>query len=263
MPQNINLGPVLIPLAALLLGWIIGFFDSNNRTARKVREAERKSEIAIAQAKEETKLAVEAAIAQAQAAVTAPPENSLLRLGIDEYNQPTLDLDGRRVETPELAPEQRKRLIDLMVTMRPWIEGSASQRSAESSPAAARPIAAHTPSLTKPVPPPGTVPTPPAAAPAPRQPAAPVVSAPVIPSKEAVAEPTTMVGQIDAILQAHLAGTPLSSRKIRLIESLKGGVIVMIDKDRYESISDVPDAEILAAIRASVAEWEKKYTPGM
>ena len=266
MPENINLAPVLIPIVALILGWVIGFFDSNNRAAKKIKEAEQKAELAVNQAKDETRQAIQTTTAQASAAqaaaVVVPLDNSLLKLSIDEHNQPCLDLDGQRVDTSQLAPEQRKRLIDLMVTMRPWIEGSIAKKPATTSSVTSRPIAVHTPSLSKPISSSGTAQTPPAAAPAYQPQSTPVVAASVIPLKE-VAGPTTMVGQIDAILQAHLSGTPLASRKIRLIESLHGGVIVMVDRDRFESISDVPDAEILAAIRAAVAEWERKYTPGI
>ena len=262
--ENLNFTPIIIPLIALILGWVIGFFDSNNRTAKKIKQAEQKAELEINQARDEAKRAIQAA-AQASAAqaaaVATPVDKSLLELSIDEHNQPCLDLDGQRVDTSQLAAGQRKRLIDLMVTMRPWIDGSAVQKPMAASSAASHPIAAHTPSLSKPIPSSSTPPTPPAAAPVSQPQPTPLVAAPVVPSKEA-AGPTTMVGQIDAILQSHLAGTPLESRKIRLIESLHGGVIVMIDKDRYEAISDVPDAEILAAIRSAVAEWEKKYTPG-
>ncbi len=256
MPQNISLASILIPIVALILGWVIGFFDSNIRTAKKIKEAERQAELAINQVRDEAKQAIQTA------AVVAPAENSLLKLSIDEHNRPCLDLDGQRVETSQLAPEQRKRLIDLMVIMRPWIEDSATQKPAATSSAASHPIAAHTPSLSKPIPPSGTMQTLPAAAPASQPQSMPVVAASVLPSKE-VAGPITMVGQIDAILQAHLTSTPLASRKIRLIESLHGDVIVMVGTQRYENISDVPDTEILAAIRAAVAEWERKYTPGI
>lgn len=256
--ENLNFTPIIIGLVALLLGWVIGFFDSNNRTSKKIKEAEQKAEAEINQAREEAKQAIQAAEAQALSVQTAaaPVANSLLILSLDQNSQPCLDLDGQRVDTSRLAPEQRKRLIDLMVVMRPWIEGSATQK-----PVAPRPLAANVPSLSKPIQPPAPQPTPPVAASVSQLLSTPITAAPAAPSKE-VAGPTSMVGQIDAILQTRLAGTPLESRKIRLIESLQGGVVVMIDKDRFEAISDVPDPEILAAIRAAVAEWEKKYTPG-
>jgi len=47
------------------------------------------------------------------------------------------------------------------------------------------------------------------------------------------------------------------------MESLTGGVNVYVGVTRYEAIDDVPDEEIKAAIRAAIAEWETKYTPGL
>jgi hypothetical protein len=71
------------------------------------------------------------------------------------------------------------------------------------------------------------------------------------------------VSQIDAILQARLAGTPLEERGVFLSQSSEGGVIVFVGLTRYNAIDDVPDAEIKSAIRAAIAEWENKYTPGL
>ncbi len=71
-----------------------------------------------------------------------------------------------------------------------------------------------------------------------------------------------MVAQIDAILQARLVGSPLAERGIRLVESAEGGVTVMVGLTRYAGVGEVPDAEVQAAIRGAIAEWEEKYTPG-
>ena len=79
--------------------------------------------------------------------------------------------------------------------------------------------------------------------------------------KEEVAAPATMVGQIDAILQEHLIGSPLASRGIRLFEPPEGGVVVMVGMNKYNGVSEVPDADVQAVIRGAIAEWEKKYTP--
>jgi len=78
----------------------------------------------------------------------------------------------------------------------------------------------------------------------------------------ATAAPTSLVTQIDAILQARLAGTPLAARGIRLAEALNGGAIVFVGTDHFDGVADVPDAEVRAAIHAAIAEWEKRYTPG-
>ena len=70
-----------------------------------------------------------------------------------------------------------------------------------------------------------------------------------------------MVGQIDAILQTRIAGTPLGERGIRLMDSGQGGAAIYIGLQRYPGLGDVPDPEVQAAIKAAIAEWEAKYTP--
>lgn len=183
----------------------------------------------------------------------SPPvtDNSLLKLSLDENNQPRLALDGQRVDTSQLAPEQRKRLIDLMVMMRPWIDAAPARPAA-----APRPMAAQTSSLSQPRP------TPLAAASVSQPKSTPIAAAPAPPSEEEAA-PTSMVGQIDVILQRMLIGTPLASLGVRLIESPQGGVTVMVGANKYAGVGDVPDPQAQAVIRAAIAEWEKKYTPGV
>jgi hypothetical protein len=73
----------------------------------------------------------------------------------------------------------------------------------------------------------------------------------------------SIVAQIDTLLQARLENTPLANRGIRLIERTSlGGVEVYVGDQKYPSLDDVPDQEIKSAIRATIAEWERKYTPG-
>jgi hypothetical protein len=60
-----------------------------------------------------------------------------------------------------------------------------------------------------------------------------------------------------------MAGTPLEARGVFLSQSPEGGVIVYVGLTRYNGLDDVPDAEIKAAIRAAISEWENKYTPGL
>ena len=90
--------------------------------------------------------------------------------------------------------------------------------------------------------------------------AAPPVAGPAV-QPEPVSAPTTMVGQIDAILQSKISGTPLATRGIRLVESVQGGAMVVVGLQRYAGVGDVPDPEVQAVIRAAIAEWESKYTP--
>ncbi|NPV75601.1 MAG: hypothetical protein HPY59_04420 [Anaerolineae bacterium] len=69
---------------------------------------------------------------------------------------------------------------------------------------------------------------------------------------------TTMVGQIDEILQERLAGSPLEGRNIKLTEDAREGVVVWIGADRYPGIDAVPDLEVREEIKAAVSVWERR-----
>ena len=56
---------------------------------------------------------------------------------------------------------------------------------------------------------------------------------------------------------------PLEERGVFLAQSPDGGVMVYVGLTKYMGIDEVPDAEIKAAIRAAIALWETKYTPGL
>lgn len=229
--MQINLTMLGIGLAVMFFGYFFGLFEGRGQgyKRRKKEEEEEKK----------TKAAIEKPLPPPPSPVVA---NSLLKISLDENHQANLDLDGQRVDTSQLTPEQRKRLIDLMVMARPWIDGSAPPKPAVQTVNPPMPATASPP-----------IPTP---KPAP----SPTVAPPAQPKPD-VAAPTTMVGQIDAILQIHLAGTPLSGRGIRLVESSEGTVTVVVGLDSYPGVSEVPDPTIQAAIRAAISEWEKRYTP--
>ncbi|MBI1794052.1 MAG: hypothetical protein HYR70_07660 [Chloroflexi bacterium] len=240
---------VFIGLIILVAGNYLGLLEGRSQGYKK-RRKEEADEMKI-------KAGIETPLPTPTPPAAMPAENSLLKLSLDKNNQPQLDLHDQRVNTSQLTPKQRGQLIDLITTMRAWAEDGATQ----SQTAISRPLAAHTPPLSKPLSASGTLQTPPPAASASQPRPAPIAAAPALPPKKDAA-PASMVAQIDAILQENLSGTPLDSRGIRLSESLTGGVIVTIGTNRYESIAEVPDAEVLAAIRGAVAQWEKKYTPG-
>jgi hypothetical protein len=172
-----------------------------------------------------------------------------------------LDLDGSRVNPISLLPEQRKRLIEILNIMRPWLEGKpVSAPATISQPPAFQPqstASIQTPSRPAPVSP--------ASPPAPATASQPGTPKPaVIPVEDRPAAPAnSIVTQIDTILQARLVGTPLEERGIFLTQSAEGGVIVYVGLTRYNGVDEVPDPEIKAAIRAAITEWENKYTPGL
>jgi hypothetical protein len=180
-----------------------------------------------------------------------PEDSSLLRLGREGENI-TLHLDGQKVPTPHLSADQRKRLIGLITIIRPWLEGDVAQqpvaRSVTMAPPAPRPESAPqvAPLISTPL-----VSTPP------------ILTSAKPEAEKPVPPPSSIVEQIDAILQRRMLNTPLAKMDIRLQESHEGGVEVMVGVKRYEAVDEVPDPEIRSAIRAAIDEWEKKYTPGL
>lgn len=217
-------------LAGMIIGWIMGFFDSNNRASKKIHSAELKSEAAIKQAQEKTALAEKQINASG-----AQDDPGLLRLK-KENGRYKLEIDG--VLTGDKLPQDRKkRLIELVSVFRPYLEG-------EQTPPAA-PL--HTPP-----------------APAPVQQAVSQPNQPDTkkPEPEKNISTLSIVGQIDSVLQKRLMTSPLAKTGIRLQESLQGGVEVYVGVEKYHAIDDVPDEAIKTAIRGAIAEWEEKFTPG-
>lgn len=76
--------------------------------------------------------------------------------------------------------------------------------------------------------------------------------------KPAGLKPMSIVEQIDEILQAKLAASPIENRAIRLIEEENQGVSVWVGLTRYNSIDEVEDEEAFKIIQSAVAEWEKQ-----
>lgn len=231
----------------MLVGWAMGFFDSNMRTSKKIQQAEAASAAAIDEAKNR--------IAQAEAKLTgiaAGPNHmdspGLLRVK-NENGFLKLDLDGSPVDPAAMTVEQRKRLAEMLSLMRPWLEGKSV-----SIPAPARPLS-----------PEDAMRSAFNAFPAPSASSSLATSSPAVsPKDDRPAAPAgSIVDQIDGILQTRLLGTPLGSRGIYLAQSLEGGVIVYVGTSTYMGVDEVPDAEVKAAIRGAIKEWEDKYTPGL
>ncbi len=228
-------------IAAVIFVYIFGIFEGRNQ-GRKRR---------IAEEQEEKK---DLPVSPTETVEVGDP--GILRLK-NENGMLALDLDGTRVDPPSLSPSERKRLVEILNLIRPWLEG--------------KPVQAVTP-------PPRSDPTvesrlntisasPPAPMPVPA-PAASVTPKPAIPipskkDEKPQTAPTSMVGQINAILQVRIANTPLASQGVTMMEIPSGGVIVYVGVNKYEGIEEVPNEDIKAAIRSAIAEWEQKYTPGL
>lgn len=229
--------PVWLLVAALLvtlfIGALAGNFTSGVEAKKKVEEARTRAEIAAEQARGEIERAA-ARVAHAEKMASSASSNSLpgrtiLRLWLDSAERPSLDLDGQSVDTTRVSALQQKRLANLLSVMRPWTEGVTAEPLQTSAPKSATPTAKA--SDTK--------------------------------KEEQAAGPVSIVAQINEILRVRLASMPQETRDIWLEESREGGVIVWVDKKKFAGVGDVTDPSVQALLRASIAEWEKKYTPGL
>jgi hypothetical protein len=225
-----------IAIAAMFFGYGFGLFEGRSQGYKR-RKAEEAQEM-----KDQPPPTPMTVTVDDPGLLRIKNENGLL----------ALDLDGTRANTASLSPEQRRRLIEMLSLMRPWLEGRPAPAPSMKT--------SGLPSADQPGPAPlSSVPSTPKPAP---QPAAPRAS--TIAKEDRPAAPAnSIVTQIDTILQARLAGTPLGERGIFLTQSPEGGVIVYVGLTRYTGVDEVPDADVKAAIRAAISEWENKYTPGL
>ncbi|MCI0611081.1 MAG: hypothetical protein L0Z71_18730, partial [Anaerolineae bacterium] len=238
MVEMTYLAIIGIAIAAMFFGYGFGLFEGRSQGYKKRKGEE----------EQETKEKPEPSVNPTMVTVDDP---GLLRIK-NEDGFLTLDLDGTRVNTSSLSSDQRKRLIEMLNFIRPWLEGKPAPAPAMTPPPSPAPVIS-TPSNPKPA----------------AQPIAQTQDKPPAPKEKSKAKDerpaapaNSIVAQIDSILQQHLAGTPLEERGVFLAQSPEGGVNVYVGLTRYMAVDDVPDAEIKAAIRAAISEWENKYTPG-
>ena len=260
---------ILYILIAVIVGWFIGFLDSNMRTAKKIRAIETSAEIAAMEAERKIAQAEQRSVNPSQPVKAQQDDPGLLRLK-KVNGRHTLELDGVLVPN-ELTLDMRKRLVELITVFRLWLEPGQSSTSVSQPvvrPSVPDPIREAVYGSTQPAP--AQVVNSPAPAPlrntTPPGPV-PVTIQSVVQTKKPEPERNiaslSIVQQIDTVLQARLEHTPLAGRGIRLQESIQGGVEVYVGLRKFLSIDDVSDEEVKAAIRSAIAEWEKKYTPGM
>jgi hypothetical protein len=233
---------IISGLLIFFMGSFLGYFNMNVDAKKKIEAAETKAEVLRAEA--------EKRISEAQSlkmqAPTIVDDPGLLRLK-NKNGVPALEMDGVLLHTKTTSPDQKKRLIELLSIIRPWLEGgqpvSVTPIQAAPQPASVpqpvsipAPVSTFSPSLTQPL--------------------------PVTNLSEREFKALSIIAQIDHVFQTRIIGTPFEGKGIRIVEGAVGSVEVRIGNDKYPSIDDVPDVNIKNAIRAAIAEWEQKYTPG-
>jgi hypothetical protein len=168
-----------------------------------------------------------------------PVDPALLRVGRTKKKALWLEMYGQRWEKGnELPPEDRRELNAIVQDLGAWLETSPSPVP---NPEAYDPKPAKNSPFTRSFSPGRS----------------PKKSSPLPGKGDATVNPVSMVVQIDAILQQKLVGTPFSNIDIHILESLTGEVNVQVGAMKHLSVDSIPNHEIQALIRESVAEWEK------
>ena len=203
-----NLVTIGLLLVVLIIGYLIGLLEASLKAPKKEKPP--------------------AGPSKDEPFPSPDGEIEVLRAWRTSAGKLGLEMDGQRIEGKEmLQPEQRRRLVNLLLDLRPWLETAPDS------------------------PPVQTIQERPAKPPIPTTTAKPAVEQPAVAA-------FSIVAQIDEILQDRLVGTPLAGRGIQLQESPEGGVIVSVGLQCFDGIDAVLDPQVKAAIRQAVAEWEKK-----
>ncbi len=189
-----------------------------------------------------------------------------------------------------LNSAQKKRFIDLIKELAVWLEIDSNELMPQRSmkPAekennkadepeaemrteeSAQQVKASIPVNTDPIPSEKPLPAPPLAPVTPTipvqeqvPPAVPVFTPPVQTAPAAAADKpkkqaTTMVEQVDEILQELIAQSDNPNRHIKLMEEKNDGVVVWVGQDRFVGIDSITDTSAVSLVRAAAKEWERR-----
>ena len=205
------------------IGALLGYFNMSIDARKKLEATETKAQIIRTDAERKLAEAERKLVEASRLGGTTEADPGILRIKKDK----SIEMDGAQLAGP-LTPEKKKRLIEIVTYLRPWVEGGSA------APAAV--IPPQQPLQTQPVPVPG---------PAVHPTVTPVsFISPGAPKKPKNAEEEfkllSIVQQIDTVLQRRITGSTLDKTGVRLQESLQGGLEVHIGTDKFETIDDVP-----------------------
>jgi hypothetical protein len=266
--MNDSLMNIIFMLVAAAVGYAVGLLDRRVTAAAKQKKQEKEEILSNEKAsallaKEQARLeqvakelaAREQAIGEliVKKEADARNEHTALQVLVDPVQNWLVEVDGQRIPAGELTADQRQRLLNIVVQIRPWIDGKLAPK-------------------VSPTPAPVDSPLP---APQPRTPESRLASsvAPTGPridpirgfrsmvendvKKKEVPHLVSVVSLIDDVLQRQLENSPLANRGIKLEEGPHGEVLVHVGNLRYSGIDEVPQPEIQAAIKNAIAEFNK------
>jgi len=268
---------LFVLIGAVILGYVIGMIDS--RITAKIRKPK----------EEEPKIQIVEKVVEVEKLVEAP---SVFSVNFDG-NRPVVKLDGQEVEYYDFSHEQRKRLIDILTYIRPWIDArmapprSQGQPQAQSAAPQSRPAAPSVPSQEQR---PAATATPSTQSirtpspeeqqstlqgrlaahqtqitPVPEEPKVEPFSMNVISSARYMIQRRdkpedrmlSIVEQIDEVVQNRLPTSPFVDMDISIKESPTGGVLIKVEDKIYQGVDNIADPEIQSFIRDCIARWEK------
>ncbi|MBT3713802.1 MAG: hypothetical protein HOG15_10670 [Anaerolineae bacterium] len=228
--MEFNWTTVGVLIAVWVVGYLLGLLEAAMKTSNKKERLD----------EDLTSLADDGSEAVASQVRVLEPEV----LAVFERLSGALKLriDGEIVEyKSDISTEQQKRLINLVVSLRPWIEGTTKEEKTTPLPADAKISTLQESKYLG------------------EEPEVPIE---IDPELENVAFANlSMVEQIDRVLQKKLQGHPLEKRGIALRSALDGSLLVRVGLEEYEWIDEIPDQPIQDIIREAIAEWEAKATP--
>lgn len=221
--ENMSLGSLIIfIIIAAVAGYLFGIFDSKVTSSLKkgIEEGEKEKQERLGE-------------------VTA------LGLQVDAAQNMHVDLDGARIKPETISPEQRRRMIQLINILRPYIEGGQIAPAPKPEPirSSASPAVIVIPEVREP----------PRIDPLKGMRLA-LESSVSLKEEE---KPSGIIALIDQVLQRKLAGTAFAGREIKLEAGDVGEVIVCIGMNKYKGIDAVPDETIKQIIKDAIAEWNK------
>lgn len=244
MPANILPIVIGVAVAALILGAIVGYAASllEGRLNKTLDESREVTDPTDPNYKEPEPVVV---------------GHDILKVNIDAALKLHLILDGVELEPDGLTAEQRARLVNVIVQIRPWIDGKIVPSAEPLLPIVASPepkISALS-----------TLSTPQAAQSTPATPHVRINPLQgfrsLVESEVKKPEPllqNNIISLIDEVLQKKLETSPLIDKKIRIEAGPTGEVIVYVGSARYIGVDNVPDPAVQNIIQDAIAEWNAK-----
>jgi hypothetical protein len=181
--------------------------------------------------------------------------DTVMRFWLDDQQVQHINLEGKDLSVTDLAPDERKRLTEVLSVMQKWAQSEEPVKAP--APVVAAAAVAISPA-DEPLPTPVEI----------REETKPRLDLAKGArmfftdnvARKVEPKPKTIIDMINDVLQKKLETSPLQSKKIKMEEGPHGEVVVAVGADHYMGVDQVPDPEVQAIIKQAIAEWEHTQT---